>query len=201
MPSDPLGLQPEPTDSLTPEQQRELVARIRAGDARAFERIFVAYFPALCRFVRPYMRSPDEAEELVQEVFLRIWQQRTAWAPSNLRAYLFGAARNSAINVQRHNRVIARFEEAAVREQLIPGVGQRPVPPDVAIQTSELAAALKAAVNAMPERRRQVVILRWEHHMSQSEIAQALGITVRTVETQFARAMVFLRNRLASFRR
>lgn len=196
----PLAFPSEPPE-LSPEQERELIGRMRMGDERAFERIFVTYFAALCNFVRSHMRTPDEAEELVQEVFLRIWRQRAQWSPSSVRAYLFGAVRNAAINFQRHDHVIARFEAVTTRDELAPGLGQPPKPPDAEVQVGELASALRAAVQALPERQRQVVILRWEHHLSQAEIAEALGVSVRTVETQWARAMASLRTRLGSFRR
>src|SRR5712692_8557596 len=62
--------------------ERECVARIRLADERAFESLFHAYYAALCDFVQSYVRSPDVAEELVQAVFLRIWEHRATWEPA-----------------------------------------------------------------------------------------------------------------------
>lgn len=191
---------PEQSDPDPHAPEREWVVRVRAGDERAFEEMFNAYFPALCDFVQSYVHGPEEAEELVQNVFFRIWQQRAEWKPDGLRAYLFGACRNRALSHRRHERIVARFAERAVRDgQGTAGLG--PPRPDEEAQASELAEALRRAVHDLPERRRMVVILRWEHHLSHAEIARILGISVKTVETQFGRAIAVLRERLAAFRR
>jgi len=181
-------------------REREWVARIRAGDEAAFEQLFEAYFAALCDFAQSYVRDPDAAEELVQNVFLRVWQIRAEWQPDGVTAYLFGACRNRALSQRRHERIVARFEDRAAHEGLPIASGQAPSDPDEDAQASELAEALRRAIHQLPERRRMVVILRWEHHLSHAEIAQVLGISVKTVETQFGRAIAVLRKRLAAFR-
>ncbi len=191
---------PQPSPAPLP-SEHDWIARIRAGDESAFAAMFEAYVPPLCDFVRSYVHTPDTAQELVQSVFLRIWQQRADWRPEGLRAYLFAACRNAALTWQRHERIVARFEERAAREGLAAASGQAPPQPDEQAQASEFAEALRRAIHELPERRRLVVTLRWEHHLSQAEIARVLSVSVRTVETQLARAIVTLRRRLAAFGR
>jgi RNA polymerase sigma factor (sigma-70 family) len=103
----------------TPERRREehgpepLTARdlgwadgIRSGDGAAFERLFKTYYATLCHFARTYVRGEDECREVVQEVFLRIWEKRQVWHPSHsVRMYLYRAVRNKALNHVRYQRM------------------------------------------------------------------------------------------------
>src|SRR6266566_1881386 len=181
--------------------EREWVARIRLADEGAFKSLFQAYYASLCAFVQSYVRSPDLAEELVQTVFLQIWQHRATWEPTTgARAYLFAACRNQALGALRHERVVARAAQRATREEITLGAAAARMGPDEEVQASELAAALREAVDRLPERRRIVVILRWQQQMSYAEIAGVLGISVKTVEVQMGRALAFFRQQLAHLR-
>ena len=181
--------------------ERECVARVRLGDERAVESLFEAYYPALCDFVQSYLGSPDSAEDVVQTVFLRIWEHRATWEPvSGVRAYLFAACRNRALGALKHDRVVARSAARVTSEQ-VAWVSGRGDLPDEAVQAVELAQALRAAVDRLPERRRTVVILRWQHQMSYAEIACVLGISVKTVEVHIGRALAFLRKHLVHLQR
>src|SRR5690606_25190745 len=82
------------------------VDRIRAGDRRAFDVLFESYYPALCDFVSARIGSPEVAEELVQDVFIDLWQRRARLDPhAALRAFLYRAAKNQALNYLRRRRV------------------------------------------------------------------------------------------------
>jgi RNA polymerase sigma-70 factor (ECF subfamily) len=177
--------------------EEECVARIRLGDEGAFESLFHAYYPRLCDFVGTYVRSLDVAEELVQTVFLRIWEHRATWEPTaGVRAYLFAACRNQALGVLKHERVVARVAQHAAREGIPLGIAATQVGPDDELHASELAGALREVIDRLPERRRLVVILRWQQQMSHAEIARVLGISVKTVEVQLGRAFAFFRAQL-----
>jgi RNA polymerase sigma-70 factor (ECF subfamily) len=185
--------------SAAPVAEAGLVARVRAGDEAAFESLFKAYYHCLCSFANGYVRSPDTAEELVQSVFLRIWERRESWAPAaGVRAYLFAASRNHALDHLRHERVVERLapcasDHPAAETRVRPG-------PDEEMQAVELAAALRRAVEELPERRREVVTLRWQHQLTNLEIAKVLGISVKGVEAHVTRSLTYLRERLRPFR-
>jgi len=188
--------------SLAPDAaEREWVARIRLADGDAFEALFHAYYARLCDFVQSYVRSPDLAEELVQTVFLRVWEHRATWEPTTgVRAYLFAACRNQALGAVKHERVVALVARRAICEDIALGIAAPPMGPDDALQATELTAVLREAVNRLPERRRIVVILRWQQQMSYAEIARVLGISVKTVEVQLGRALASFRRQLAHLR-
>jgi len=184
-----------------PFEDRALLDRfLSEGEEAAFEELFKGYYRALCDFVRGYVRSRDTAEELVQTVFLRIWEKRETWKPAaGARAYLFAACRNSSLDHLRHERVVERSITAASAGEPDAGGGPQ-LAPDDAVQAAELAEALRRAVQELPERRRSVVILRWQHHLSNVEIARALGISIKGVEAHVSRALAVLRERLGAFR-
>jgi len=174
---------------------RDLIARVRDGDQGAFETLFTEHYAALCDFVRSLVGTPDVAEDVVQTAFLGIWSRRQTWNPSDgARAYLFTACRNGALDHLRHQQVVARKATqivVAARAE----VAERLEFPGAALEAEELHAQLSRAVDALPERRRLVVILRWHHQLTNAEIARVLGISEKGVETQFGRALAALRKR------
>jgi len=161
----------------------------------SFEAVFRAHYPELCEFVTGYVRSTDIAHELVQDLFLRIWElQGTPNAPPLTKAYLYSAARNRAIKHLRHERVVVRWEERASREA-------KPSEASAAdeVHCRELAEAAGQAIESLPERCRMVYTLSRQQNLSYAEIAQVLGISESTVETQMWRALKHLRTKLAPF--
>lgn len=204
---------PEPIrhDEIPPDDQRPapepdaqadsaLAARVRTGDEAAFERLFRQYYNPLCAFVRSYVRDAELAEELVEAVFARIWQQRERWdVTANLRAYLYTAARYQVLDYRRHAAVEGRMRERSLREARSPGQGQT-IDQHEQCEAAELDAAIREAIEHLPERCRLVFTLRWQHHLSYAEIADTLGIAVKTVEAQITRALKSLRARLQPYR-
>jgi RNA polymerase sigma-70 factor (ECF subfamily) len=183
---------PLPTDA-------SLVDRIRAGDASGLEALFHLYYDPLCRFAEAYVRSRAEAEDLVQGMFVHLWEQRERWAlRGSVRAYLYTAVRNAALNVLKHRLVERR---ALTDDDSIPRIGMAqsaPSPHDDAVG-HELEEAIGRAIDGLPDRYRLVVTLRAQHHLSIPEIARILDLPVKTAETRAARAIQALRAALEHF--
>lgn len=155
------------------------------------------HYAALCDFVRSLVGTPEDAEDVVQAAFLGIWSRRQTWDPAGgARAYLFAACRNRARDHLRHRQVVAR-KAAQIAAAARAEVAERLELPGVALEAEELHVQLCRAVHSLPERRRLVVILRWQHHLTNGEIARILGISEKGVETQFGRALAALRKRFA----
>jgi RNA polymerase sigma-70 factor, ECF subfamily len=182
------------------EEAEHWPARIRAGDEAAFEAMFRTYYEPLCAFVNGYLRSLAIAEEVVQDVFYQLWKNREKWQVNDsVRAYLFGAARNQALDRLKHQRVVDRWREQALREADISGPAS-PATPDRELENRELGAAIDAAMESLPERARLAATLRWRHQLSYAEIAEVMGITTKGVENQLGRVAKTLRATLAAFR-
>jgi RNA polymerase sigma-70 factor (ECF subfamily) len=203
-----LPLRPDdssPAPDSTAARDRAWVAAVRTGDAAAFEAMFRAYKNDLVAFAESLVGSREVAQEIVQEIFLRIWQQRELWDfPGPLNTYLFRAARNGAISRLRHDRIQVRF-----RERMASGVvgtridylhGSRPQAADERVRVADLTAAVEAALKDLPDRCREVFCLSRYNQLSNAEVAEVLGISVNTVEVHMTRALGFLRKRLAEFR-
>lgn len=175
--------------------------RIRTGDVQAFEAMFRAYKNDLGGFVRSCLQSREAAEEVIQDLFLRIWEQRHEWEVTvPLNVYLFRAARNRAISHVRHERVERRFRERLGSEGAEALRPRSPAWADEAARAGELEGAIEWAVNELPERCREAFRLNRYHHLSYAEVAEVMQISVKTVEVQMGRALTFLRKRLADWR-
>lgn len=176
----------------------ELITRIRAGDETAFTELFHRYYRALRIYAARIYGKAGTSEEIVQQVFYRIWMNRERLAVTgSLAGYLYAAVRNYALN----QRERARSEEKWQHRKA--GEAEFDLPqselPDEELIAAELAAALDRAVAQLPPRCRQAFILRRQHHLSYAEIARTMGITQKTVEIQIGNALKTLRRQLAQW--
>jgi len=191
------SLEPIGGDPTTGGDDREIVAAVRLGSATAFRALFSAHYEVLCRYAYRFVRSRAIAEELVSDVFLRIWTQRARWdVHGNVRAYLFSATRNLAIDHLRREHVERRSLDVTGREMRAAGTGSAGDAEHL-VAAAEVAAAMQRAVDELPPRPRQVFLLRWQRHLTNLEIAASLGIAVKTVEMHMTRALEALRASLA----
>lgn len=185
-------------DSPTPDAaERELVARVRAGDARAFETLFVTHYEGMCALAFMLVRSRDAAEDVVANVFRNVWARRAEWEPRGAaRTYLLTATRNEALNLLRSLRRERGLAERLAREEVVPALGSAAARPDDAAAARDLTAAVEQAAEALPARAREVFLLRWQEGLKYPEIAERLGIALKTVEMHMTRALRSLRERL-----
>jgi RNA polymerase sigma-70 factor (ECF subfamily) len=179
-----------------PATQADLAARVQQGDHAAFESLFRAHYDGLVRFANRLIAERMEAEELVQDVMLKVWIRRDRLrAGDDLKTYLYRATRNRALNHLRRRRVERLWSRSLPPEE--PATPpQAPGGEDVTV----IAAAIRAAIDALPERCREVFVLSREHELTYAAIAETMGISVKTVETQMGRALKSLRAALEPLR-
>ena len=174
-----------------------LARRVREGDEAAFEQIFRAYYTRLVSFAVTKLGSQALAEEMVQEVFLQIWTRREQWVVErSLAAYVFRAVRNRVLNARRSIRLEMSYAAAAACEIEVETSGAC----DDGLRDAEIGAALAHALALLPERPRQVFLLSRRQGLSYAEIAEVLGIAVKTVEMHMGRALAQLRVSLQEWR-
>lgn len=163
-----------------------LIDRIRAGDKAAFESLFKKYFRELHAYARAYLKSDQDAEDVVQDVFARIWGDRESWhVHSGVKAYLVTMVRNRTLNVIRNSKASTR------RDEKYAAVDEGPVatsPGTAHIEETELRRYIARAVEALPPRCREVFLLSRVRHLTQREIADTLGIALPTVKVQLGKA-------------
>ena len=194
---------PQPShDSATRDrQEREWLERIRTGDEPAFEALFRAYVEPLCSFAYSYVQSESVAEEIVQDLFARLWERRALLeTPRNVQAYLYGSTRNRALNYLRDRHVETAFGRHAQRFGDARLAAMR-VPPEDELHANALAKAVERAVAELPPRCREVFVLTRDQHLSYAEVARVLNISPKTVEIHVGRALSLLRSKLGAWLR
>jgi RNA polymerase sigma-70 factor, ECF subfamily len=175
-------------------EERLLLARLREGDQDAFDAIFRAHYPQLVGIAERMLGQRGVAEELAQDVMLELWRRRESLSvDETLRGYLCRAVRNRALNEVRHERVARAGEPYAMGERATAPVAH------AELVEQEIDAALQAGVADLPPRCREVFELSRVHGLRYAEIADALGISVKTVEAQMGKALKHLRVRLAAW--
>ncbi len=176
---------------------QHLLARLAADDAHAFDEIFRAWYAPLVRFAARLIGDRARAEEIAQDVFLSLWQQRAVLhAHTSPQAWLFRATRNRALNVVRHDRVVTRAE-GALSTTLPAGEHDSTLAVDDAVAEAEMHAAIAAVVATLPPRCRQVFLLSRMQGLPHAQIGTQLGIGQKAVEAHITRAMRQLRAALA----
>lgn len=164
-----------------------LVQIAQHDDSRAFRLLFEALYPELMRFALYYVKVRETAEELIQDVFLKIWQIRaTLLTILNFRAYLFTTTRNQCLNYLQRKRQSVPIHFGS--EDDIASVGADDNPQH-ALELLDMQRSLKVAIDALPTQCRLIFQLVKEQGFSYREVADLLTISPRTVETQVGIAL------------
>jgi RNA polymerase sigma-70 factor (ECF subfamily) len=169
------------------------------GDAAALGEIFSEYGVRLCAYAYRWTQSREIAEELVHDVFLSIWTHHEQWEiQTSVKTYLFRATHNRVLNFLRSRGVQHRFELTDVEtDQSF--VSKRPEQADELMHRAELHDAIREAIDALPEKTREVFLLNREQELTYAEIATLLGVSSKTVEYHMGRAFAGLRRHLSAW--
>lgn len=166
----------------------ELLADLKKGSESGLDGLFRRYYVDLCRVSGRIVTNEAAAEDIVQEVFLSIWQKRsTLPLMDSVIAYLRRSVRNRSLNYLRDQKRIPS------------GDGEMPImssSSDVAsapLELEELQQKIKKAIDSLPERCRLVYVLSRFEDLSHKEIGEKMNISPKTVENQMSRAYKYLR--------
>lgn len=171
------------------------IERIRQSDYDAFAAMTRAYYPSLFDYTYSLTRSTQAAEDLVQDVLLKIWVGRYAWTPAgSAKAYLFRAVRNRGLNYLRDQKP-RQYEDLTVAET----IAHPNASPGADLDYQALKQAYRVAVDELPERRRQVFQLSRLYGLTYDEIGAILNISINTVRTQMTAALKHVRDRLSGY--
>jgi RNA polymerase sigma-70 factor (ECF subfamily) len=178
-----------------------LMERIGAGDHAAFRDLVERHQHAVIGTVAKMLGNSSEAEDIAQQVFLRIWKNAKRYRPdAKFTTYLFTITRNLVFN-ETHRRSRKKEVSSDEREEfsnhLIEGNPDRQ--PDAELLQAELQLAVDDAIAALPEAQRMAVVLRRYEQLSYEEIAEVLQLSVSAVKSLLFRARTALRESLAGY--
>ncbi len=170
----------------------EWIEKIKNDDKLAYEKLFRKYYKILLEFAWDYVKDIQVAENIVQEVFFRIWVNRKKISiSSRVNSYLLTSVKNQSLKYIRHQKVEKRTEIE------LDSIDCSLQTPEDVLNEKDIVIAVRAAINELPDRCREIFILSRYKNYKYSEIADLLKISISTVETQMGRAYKFLREHLS----
>ena len=173
------------------EELKKLGRRIKLSDAEAFKAVFAFYHEGIFNFVHYKLGNVAAAEDIVQDVFIKLWENRHQIKEErSLKSYLFTIANNLALNYLRHSRVAIKFQQAQMQESLTAESPQN------LLEKKEFHEKLLACIAELPEKTRLVFMMSRMENLSYKEIAERLDISIKTVESHIGNALKTLRKSL-----
>lgn len=165
---------------------------LQSHDEKKFiEVLFRTYYAALCRFVNNLIKDREKSEDLVQDVFVKIWNHRNKLDPKQpIKAYLYKSAYHTTLNYLEKNKKNVFIDDYTPYDHHLKT--------ESADQLSyqEVESQVKKAIDGLPLRCKAVFLLSREKELSYREIAETMEISVKTVENQMSKALSILRDRL-----
>ena len=172
----------------------ELVARAGRGDRAAAQALMARHLPAMLRLARRMLGSQAEAEDCVQDAFLRVWTHAARWQPGRA---VFGTWLHRVTLNQCYDRLRRKpaltLEAATEVADAAPGA-------DMALEAAGVAAEVEAALSDLPERQRAAILLCHYEERGNIEAAEILGVSVEALESLLARGRRTLRMKLSHLR-
>lgn len=176
------------------ESEKSVVVRLKGGNRLAFTMVYMEYHKRLYSFACHYLGDRYQAEDAIQWLFLRLWENRALLNERmSLKSYLFTSLKNHILNLLRDGKREALRQEAFLREK-------EDTEDKDALQyldEEELRERLTAAVSALSPQKRKICELKLEGNLSNAEIAELLQISVNTVKFQYNQIIKELRNRIS----
>lgn len=180
----------------TLEVSQDLIEKALGGHQQAFGVMFRQWYSPLCSYAASFVRDRDEAEEIVQASFITVWEKRTELRiESSLKSYMYRAVRNACLNRIKHEKV---RKEYASEVKVISGIPMNE-PASGQLFTGELERKIGESLDKLPEQCRVVFELSRFGELKYAEIAEKLGISVKTVENQVGKALRIMREELKDY--
>ena len=177
------------------QNDKNLFIQINKGNKQSFELLFRTYYASLILFARTYIPDQDDCEEIVQGFFLKLWEDRSKINITNsVKSYLFSSIRNRCLNQIKHEKIKQEYQNQVMNspaDEL--SISNYFIEPD-------LIEKINNCINELPPRRKEIFILSREHGLKYREIADQLGISIKTVETQMGHALQELREKLKDYK-
>lgn len=173
-------------------QENVLLQSLRESDERAFDYFFHRFYPLMLLFAKRFIPDADVAEEAVQDVFYKVWEKRGDFQEVNaLKAFLYISTKNATLNQLSKHQSREKYQQAyaMLNEQTDPPIIHE-------IIRAEVLASLSDAILTLPEQCQKIILLIFEEDEKPADIAKKLNISISTVNSQKARGLSLLKERL-----
>lgn len=174
----------------------QLLTSLQKGDEEAFAYVFKTFYPPLFNYAGRILRDEEQANDVVQDTFCRLYENRSnITIHISLKSYLYRSVYNNCIDLIRHKKVANAYVDAKMLDFYFSRIIQLPEA-ELKMLDEDIGEAIREAIAHLPERCRQIFCLSKLEGLSNKQIAEKLGISVKTVETQMTTAFVRLRKEL-----
>jgi RNA polymerase sigma-70 factor, ECF subfamily len=174
-----------------------LIEQVAEGSEMAFERFFKTYFKSLYAYAFTMLQDEIMAEEIVQQVFYKIWEKKEQFTVhTSVKAFLYKAVYNGCLNYLEHQKHKAQHQDYVVY------INRNRVSDENAamrVELNELQSRLQTALSELPEQCRTIFYMSRFDELKYREIAERMGLSVKTIEAQMGKALKILRKKLAEF--
>lgn len=171
----------------------DIVRRIRKGDKKEFESLFRSSYTSLVRYAQTIIKDYDTSEEIVQELFFRLWQDReNLKIESSLKGYLFRSVHNRCLHYIEHQKVVDKHAG-----EMVSTLNETSEPVTEEIYYNELQEKVSRVLARLPEKCRQIFSMSRFEGMKYNEIAEKLSVSMKTVEANMGIALKEFRKALA----
>lgn len=172
--------------------ENDIIRRIREGDKGQFEFLFRSSYSALVKYAKRLIKDNDNAEEIVQDLFFRLWQNKEKIKiESSLNGYLFRSVHNKCLHFIQHQKVVTKYSEEVLRK-----TDDYPENPSEILQHKELQERIAGILEKLPERCGKIFSMNRFDGFKYAEIAEKLEISVKTVEADMSKALKEFRKEL-----
>jgi RNA polymerase sigma-70 factor (family 1) len=169
--------------------EKELLLKVAQGDREAFTRLYASHLPAVYKYLLPLAGTKEDTEEILQDIFVRIWQKRELCSSiQSFQAYLFKMARNEFLN---HLRAVRAKDGLTARLATISSNSTTDA--DHKVLYNQFYTMAQVAIDQLPQKRKEIFKLSTEEGLSLDEIAARSGISKSVVKKQLYAASAFVR--------
>jgi RNA polymerase sigma-70 factor, ECF subfamily len=169
---------------------------VRRDDRLALNTLFTRYYNKLCSFADSYLRNKADAEEIVSDVFINLWKSRhSIHIKNSVRAYLYISVKHAAFSKIKNRRAdIISFDDIQLESPLVDNYS-----PIEVLAFNEMQNHLRAVINTLPPRCKQIFLMKWGEGLTYKEIGEILGLSTNTVENQVVKALDLVRKSIRKF--
>ncbi|MBS2212647.1 RNA polymerase sigma-70 factor [Carboxylicivirga mesophila] len=172
-----------------PLSDKIILKELSNGNEQVYHSLFDSYYPTLMQFAYRFLFDKDACKDIVQEVFITLWEKREVQEIKSLKWYLHTAVKNKCLSYLRNIGIKDKHQVYLIDSYLLEHSEEEVLEPQLVKEVNE-------ALNQLPREMKRIFRLKYLHGLTMNEIAEDLDISVSTVKTQLGRARIKLRNLL-----